>query len=93
VEPWVFPRHWRMSGNMESTDTAAVDRIIADVLRVDPETLDAETVFGEDVPAESLDYVEIAETVEFELGVRVPDEDLQTFETVGDVREYVTGRR
>lgn len=78
---------------MDTTDTAAaVDRIVADVLRVDPETLSAETTFGEDVPAESLDYVEIAETVEFELGVHVPDEDLEEFETVGDVRAYVTER-
>ncbi len=78
---------------MDTTDPeAAVDRIVADVLRVDPETLSADTAFGEDVPAESLDYVEIAETVEFELGVHVPDEDLETFETVGDVREYVTER-
>lgn len=75
---------------MERTDTTAeVDRIVADVLRVDPGRLDAETTFGEDVPAESLDYVEIAETIEFELGVEVPDEDLAGFETVGDVRRYV----
>jgi acyl carrier protein len=79
---------------MTSADTTdEVDRIIADVLRVDQDALGADTVFGEDVRAESLDYVEIAETIEFELEVEVPDDDLQEFETVGDVRRYVAEHR
>jgi acyl carrier protein len=79
---------------MTSADTTdEVDRIIADVLRVDQDALGADTVFGEDVRAESLDYVEIAQTIEFELEVKVPDDDLQEFETVGDVRRYVAEHR
>lgn len=79
---------------MSQTDAAdEVDRIVADVLRVDGSDLDGGTVFGEDVPAESLDYVEIAETIEFELGVEVPDEVLADVETVGDLRSYVAERR
>lgn len=74
---------------MSQTAEDAVDEIVADVLRIDDSEFDDETVFGEDVPAESLDYVEIAETIEFELGVEVPDEDLQDIETVGDVKTYV----
>lgn len=74
---------------MSQTAEDAVDEIVADVLRIDDSEFDDETVFGEDVPAESLDYVEIAETIEFELGVEVPDEDLQDIETVGDVKAYV----
>ena len=79
---------------MSQTETAAtVDRIVADVLRVSEDELDDDSTFGEDVEAESLDYVEIAETVAFELDVEIPDEDLQEFETVGDVKSYVEARR
>lgn len=70
-----------------------VDRIVADVLRVDPAELEAGTVLGEDVPAESLDYFEIAETVEADLGVAIPDEDLEAIETVGDLESYVADAR
>lgn len=79
---------------MEQTDIdQEIDRIVADVLRIDQDDFDDGTVFGEDVPAESLDYVEIAETVEFELGVEIPDEDLEAIETVGEVKSYVADRQ
>jgi len=79
---------------MSQTETAAtVDRIVADVLRVSEDEFDDDSTFGEDVEAESLDYVEIAETIAFELDVEIPDEDLQEFETVGDVKSYVEARR
>jgi acyl carrier protein len=70
-----------------------VEGIVADVLRVDAADLDDGTVLGEDVPAESLDYFEIAETVEAELGVAIPDEDLEAIETVGDLESYVVDAR
>lgn len=79
---------------MSQTDTAAtIDRIVADVLRVNEDEFDDDSTFGEDVEAGSLDYVEIAETIAFELDVEIPDEDLQGFETVGDVKSYVEARR
>lgn len=78
---------------MTQAEEKTVDRIIADVLRVDASEFDDETVFGEDIPVESLDYVEIAETIEFELGVEVPDEDLEDIKTVGDVKAYVTNHQ
>lgn len=67
-----------------------VDRIVADVLRLDVDELSDDDEFGEDIPAESLDYVEIAETIDMELGVSVPDEELEEFETVGDVKAFVS---
>lgn len=67
----------------------AVEEIIADVLRIDPEAFDDDAVFGKDLETESLDYVEIAETVEFELGVAIPDEKLEEIETVDHLKAYV----
>lgn len=75
-----------------ATERSEVTEIIADVLQIDPEELDDGTVFGEDVPMESLDYVEIAEMIEFEIGVTIPDEALESIETVGDVRSFVDDR-
>lgn len=66
-----------------------VEAIVADVLQVDRAEFDDETVFGEDVPAESLDLIEIAETIAFEFDVAVPDEALEDVETVGDLKAYV----
>jgi len=69
---------------------ARVESIVADRLRVDQEALNDETRFdGEALDAESLDMVEIAEAVEADIGVHVPDEDLEEIKTVGDLRSYV----
>jgi acyl carrier protein len=72
-----------------TSPTEAIDEIVADVLRVDVEEFDDDSAFGTDIPAESLDYIEIAETVEFDLGIAVPDDALAEIETVGDLKAYV----
>lgn len=69
-----------------------IDAVVADVVQTDPGEIDDDTVFGEDVAMESLDYVEIAELVEFELGVTVTDEDLEEIESVGDLKRTVDRR-
>ncbi|MBX0325868.1 acyl carrier protein [Halomicroarcula sp. F13] len=72
---------------------ARVESIVADRLRVGQEALNDETRFdGEALNAESLDMVEVAEAVEADIGVHVPDEDLEEIETVGDLRSYVVER-
>ncbi|QIO25156.1 acyl carrier protein (plasmid) [Haloarcula sp. JP-L23] len=80
-----------MSDN-QSVGTS-VESIVADRLRVDQEALDDDTHFdGEELNAESLDMVEIAEAVEADIGVHVPDKDLEEIETVGGLRSYVVER-
>lgn len=70
-----------------------VDEIIASALLVDESDFDDETSFGEDgFETESLDIVEMAEMIEAEFGVHVPDEDLEDLVTVGQVKEYVAER-
>lgn len=69
---------------------AAIDRIIADRLRVDQAEFGDETPFtGDALNADSLAIVETAEAIEANLGVRVPDETLQTVETIGELKAYV----
>lgn len=69
-----------------------VDEIVADVLQIDVEEFDDDTDLQDDVDAESLDYVEIAETIEFDVGVEIPDEDLEEIDTVGGLKRYVDER-
>lgn len=67
-----------------------VEEIIATRLRVDQGEFDDATSFGSDgLNADSLDIVEMAEALDENLGVHIPDDDLEDLETVGDVKEYV----
>lgn len=77
---------------MPSEPAAAVEAIVADVLGVESESFDDDSAFGTDIATDSLDVIEIAETVEFDIGVRVPDEALDDIETVGDLKRYVAER-
>lgn len=70
-----------------------IDEIVVGALRVDRSDFDDDTLLGpEGLDADSLAVVEMAETVDVELGVSIPDEDLEDLETVGDVKEYVRER-
>lgn len=72
----------------------AVDEIVADRLRVDAGEFDDDSRFEEPpLDADSLDVVELAEAVDANLGVHIPDDELRELETVGDVKEYVRDER
>lgn len=80
-----------MSNGQNVTDR--VERIVADRLRVDADAFDETSRFdGATLDAESLDMVEIAEAVEADVGVHVPDDDLEALETVGELTTYVRER-
>jgi acyl carrier protein len=74
-----------MSTNIDT----AVDEIVSDRLQLNADAFDDETSFEEDLDAESLDMVELAEAVEATVGVHIPDDDLAELETVGAFKEYV----
>lgn len=63
--------------------------ILAKQLQVEAETITMETCISEDLGADSLDVVELLMTIEEEFGVTVPDDDVMTFKTVGDVVTYI----
>lgn len=73
---------------------AAVEEIVAARLRVDQSAFDDGTAFdAEPLRADSLDMVEVAEAIEANLGVHLPDEDLDAIETVGDLKSVIQDRR
>lgn len=78
---------------LSQEESKTIDRIVADALLVDESEFDDDTTFDADgLEAESLDIVEMAEFVDDELGVPIPDEDLEDLRTVGDVKSYVAER-
>jgi acyl carrier protein len=68
---------------------ATVTRILEQVAKVDPAALARDTRLREDLGVDSLTLIEVAVATEDALGVPLPDEDLERFQTVGDVIDYV----
>ena len=80
-----------MAQDVTSDVDSSVDQIIESVLLVDE--FDEETKLGpEGLGAESIDVVEVAEMIDDDVGVWIPDEDLEDLETVGDLKGYVAER-
>ena len=63
--------------------------IIIDQLQVDESEVTMDTNLMKDLSADPLDAVEIIMALEEEYGIEIPDEDAETFQTVGDLVRYV----
>ena len=66
--------------------------LIAEQLNADADTITLETSFKEDLGADSLDLFELIMALEEEYSVEIPQEDLESLITVGDVVEYLNGK-
>ena len=78
-----------MSDNIE----AQVKEIIVDQLGVDPEKVNDDAKFIEDLGADSLDTVELVMTFEEKFSVEVSDEDAEKLKSVEDVVAYITAHQ
>ena len=58
-------------------------------LHVTNKEITEQTRIKEDLGADSLDILQLLMTLEEQRGVTIPDEALATFETVGDIVEYI----
>ena len=63
--------------------------IIIDQLQVEESEVTMDTNLMKDLSADSLDAVEIIMAIEEEYGIEIPDEDAETFQTVGDLVKNV----
>ncbi|MBR6405817.1 MAG: acyl carrier protein [Lachnospiraceae bacterium] len=63
--------------------------ILAEQLRLDPDKITPNAEIIADLGADSLDVLQLLMTIEDEYGVKIPDEELENFHTVGDIVEYV----
>lgn len=67
-----------------------VQKILAKQLRIaDPATITLESRIKKDLGADSLDILQLLMRIEDEFGRMIPDEELASFETVGDVVRYL----
>ena len=78
---------------MERTEIfAAVTRLAVDVLGVEPEAVDEEARFKEDLDADSLDLVELVMALEEQFDISVPEEELEDVLTVGQAVSLVSDK-
>lgn len=63
--------------------------IIEEVTGIEPSEVTVEKSFVDDLDIDSLSMVEIAVQTEDKYGIKIPDEDLTSLNTVGDVVAYV----
>ena len=70
-----------------------MQRIIADQFSVDPEEITPETVFTDDLGADSVDLVELVMSMEEEFDIgEVREEELATLSTVDDCVNFLTNK-
>ena len=79
--------------DIQATVQATVTRILAEVAKVDPAAVARDKRLREDLGVDSLTLIEVAVAAEDAFGVPLPDEDLECFQTVGDVIDYVQRAR
>ena len=66
-----------------------VRQLLVEQLVVDAELVTMEASITEDLGADSLDLVDLVMELENEFDTEIPDEDIQTIKTVGDVVKYI----
>ena len=66
-----------------------IQKMIADKLEIDPSKITMDSSFRNDLGADSLDTYELVYAIEEELGISIPDEKANEFETVRDAYEFI----
>ena len=68
---------------------AKLKKLIADKLEIDEAKITPDSSFRQDLGADSLDTYELVYAIEEELGISIPDEKANEFETVKDAMNFV----
>ena len=64
-------------------------KLIADNLEIDVDKINLDSSFRQDLGADSLETYELVYAIEEELGISIPDEKANEFETVRDALDYI----
>ena len=75
-----------------SSNEEKVIIIVAEKLGVDRADITPDSVFIDDLGADSLDLVELIMAMEEEFGFEIEDEDAEKLRTVGDVINFIKAR-
>jgi acyl carrier protein len=66
-----------------------IKKIISEKLEVEEDKVTLEASFRQDLGADSLDTYELVYGIEEELGITIPDEKANEFETVKDAYDFI----
>ena len=64
-------------------------KILDEQLHLGGMEITKESRIKEDLGADSLDILQLLMTIEEDHGITIPDEELATFETVGDILDFL----
>jgi acyl carrier protein len=67
----------------------SVEKIIAENLNIDVDSVKDDSHFVNDLGADSLNIVEVVMGIEEEFEIEIPDEDAESLLTVGDLKQYI----
>jgi len=70
-----------------------IQKLIADKLEIDEGKITLDSSFRGDLGADSLDTYELVYAIEEELGVSIPDEKANEFETVRDAYDFIKANK
>ena len=68
-------------------------KLIAEKLEIDENKITLDSSFRQDLGADSLDTFELVYAIEEEMGIEVPDEKANEFETVRDAIEFIKSQQ
>jgi len=66
-----------------------MQKLVAEKLEIDEAKITMDSSFRNDLGADSLDTYELVYAIEEELGISIPDEKANEFETVRDAYEFI----
>jgi acyl carrier protein len=68
-------------------------KLIADKLEIDEGKISLDASFRQDLGADSLDTYELVYAIEEEMGISIPDEKANEFETVRDAYDFIISQQ
>ena len=66
-----------------------MQKLIADKLEIEESKISLDASFRQDLGADSLDTYELVYAIEEEMGISIPDEKANEFETVRDAYDFI----
>jgi acyl carrier protein len=87
-----FLNQWYKGNKMDEL-FEKMKKLIADKLEVDEGKITLDASFRQDLGADSLDTYELVYAIEEEMGISIPDEKANEFETVRDAYEYIKSQQ
>jgi acyl carrier protein len=70
-----------------------IKKLIASKLDIDEEKITLDASFKQDLGADSLDTYELVYAIEEEMGIKIPDEKANEFETVRDAYDFIVSQQ